>query len=109
MSGRSAHVRKEKTKVKNPEVSRIIGSDGGSVKGDSIASPTSLSEFPLPVGSDHHNFQQELSYRTTNDFNTIKTNVSSGSGGTDDLAYARVRKPQVPIIDVSGIEKSSFR
>ncbi|EPE27016.1 hypothetical protein GLAREA_02930 [Glarea lozoyensis ATCC 20868] len=109
MSGRSAHVRKEKTKVKHTEVSRIIGSDGGSVKGDSLASPTSISDFPLPVGSDHHNFQQELSYRTANDYNTIKTVASGGSGGTDDLAYARVRKPQVPIIDVSGIEKSSFR
>lgn len=27
----------------------------------------------------------------------------------DDAAYARVRKPQVPVLEVSGIEKSSFR
>jgi hypothetical protein len=110
MSGRSAHVRKEKTKVKHTEISHAIGSDGGSVQGDSIGSPMSptlISEFPLPNG--HHNYQQELNYRTTTDYNTIKTVGSGGSGGNDDLAYARVRKPQVPIIDVSGIEKSSFR
>jgi hypothetical protein len=109
MSGRSAHVRKEKTKVKHTDAGHAIGSDGGSVKGDSIGSPTLISDFPLPAGNSHNNFQQELSYRTTNDYNTIKTVASSGSGGTDDLAYARVRKPVVPVIDVSGIEKSSFR
>ena len=27
----------------------------------------------------------------------------------EDTAYARVRKPQVPVLEVSGIEKSSFR
>ncbi|KAG9238205.1 hypothetical protein BJ875DRAFT_70323 [Amylocarpus encephaloides] len=105
MSGRSAHVRKEKTKIKHPNNEHFIGSDHGSVK-----SPSIIGEFPMPVS--HNNlagFQQELQYKTANDFNTIKTGGSGGSGGSDDLAYARVRKPVIPILDVSGIEKSSFR
>ncbi|KAH8816581.1 hypothetical protein F5884DRAFT_665222, partial [Xylogone sp. PMI_703] len=37
------------------------------------------------------------------------TAKSVASSGSDELAHARVRHPPVPVIDVSGIEKSSFR
>ena len=81
-------MRKEKTKTK----------EGGAVayKGGLDHSPSILGEFPDPNG---------LPIRHHSDLATIK----SGSSGSDDLAYARVRRPHVPIIVDSGIEKSSFR
>jgi hypothetical protein len=92
MSGRSAYVRKEKTKVK----------DGGAVhEGSSDRGNTSLSDFPMPMHT--RPYEVEHSYRHNSEISTIK------SSGSDDLAYARVRKPHVPVIEVSGIEKSSFR
>lgn len=93
MSGRSAHVRKEKTKVK----------EGGPVLSDKNSdNPPSLRDFPMPAG---HGYQQELSFRTP-ELSTVRTQFSNGS---EDMAYARVRKPVVQPIEVSGIEKSSFR
>lgn len=88
MSGRSAYVRKEKTKVKDGD------------KAPSVA------EIPLPRQLELYD-PPEQPYRHNSEIATIK---SVGSGDrSDDLAYARVRKPHVPVIDVSGIEKSSFR
>ena len=110
MSGRSAHVRKEKTKVKQTD--HGIASDGGtSEKAPSIfGSPSIISDFPMPVGSSYQmNLHQGSTHNTANDYSTIKTTGSGGSNPTDDLAYARVRKPVIPVLDVSGIEKSSFR
>jgi hypothetical protein len=96
MSGRSAYVRKEKTKIK----------DGGAVahEGGLEHSSSILGEFPVPNGRPKH-FEHDLPIRRHGDLTTIK----SGSSGSEDLAYARVRKPHVPIIIDSGIEKSSFR
>jgi hypothetical protein len=88
MSGRSAYVRKEKTKVKD-------GQEGGSENGGSSI----IGDFPIPHGFDH-----DIPFRPNEHF-TVRTSGSE----RDDLAYARVRKPHVPVIDVSGIEKSSFR
>ena len=80
-------MRKEKTKVKD---GRDHG-DGHSRDGTSV----SISDFPMPQGAE---------YQNSNDISTIK------SVGSDDHGlYARVRKPHVPVIEVSGIEKSSFR
>jgi hypothetical protein len=91
MSGRSAYVRKEKTKVK----------DGGtSSEGNSERTGTSISDFPMPT---HSPYDAEQMYPNSSEISTIM------SVGSDDLAYARVRKPHVPVIEVSGIEKSSFR
>jgi hypothetical protein len=91
MSGRSAYVRKEKTKVK----------DGGGGSHDSISDKTgtSLSDFPMPM-------QTRYEDRHTSEISIVK---SSGSEDLGKGAYARVRKPHVPVIEVSGIEKSSFR
>jgi len=91
MSGRSAYVRKEKTKVK----------DGGVINEGSSDRSTSISDFPMPMHV--RPYEAEHVFRHNSDMFTIK------SSGSDDLAYARVRKPHVPAIDVSGIEKSSFR
>ncbi|KAH6672516.1 hypothetical protein B0J14DRAFT_564142 [Halenospora varia] len=105
MSGRSAYVRKEKTKTKEG-AGNAIGSDHGSEK-----TPSLIGEFPMPMSANGHqmSFQQDVVYRTANDYSTIRTGGSGGSGEREDLAYARVRKPVVPALDISGIEKSSFR
>ncbi|KAL2061164.1 hypothetical protein VTL71DRAFT_7437 [Oculimacula yallundae] len=121
MSGRSAYVRKEKTKVKAEK--ETLSNDGESDKQPSHKA-LSIDDFPMPQGRlpQYHNdvpfrsqnlnpnHSQNQNYNRDRDQNneivTIRTNVS---GGSDDMAYARVRKPQVPVIDVSGIEKSSFR
>ncbi|TVY21740.1 hypothetical protein LARI1_G001214 [Lachnellula arida] len=108
MSGRSAYVRKAKTKVKDkdgqmqsplqsPLQQHFADSDHGS---ETTPSPL-YGEFPAPNGHPMH-FQSELK-------NVRSSSRTIRSEGSDDLAYARVRKPAVPVIDVSGIEKSSFR
>ncbi len=94
MSGRSAIVRKEKTKVK----------DGAGVV--SGARPVHTSRGPpfegfSPEFSNNHS-GYEIPYKPV----TSRSVVSSNS---DEFAYARVRKPPTPVIEVSGIEKSSFR
>ena len=94
MSGRSAHVRKEKTKTK----------DGGTHHGVLAHSASILEQFPAPNGRPLR-FEHDLPFRHHGDLATIK----SGSSGSNDLAYARVRKPHIPTIIDSGIEKSSFR
>jgi hypothetical protein len=103
MSGRSAYVRKEKTKVKD---GITILHEDGLQKLDKA--PSLIGEFPVPMSDGRPmQFKQEFPYRHHHsDRSTIKSHASSGS---DDLAYARVRKPQMPIIDASGIERSSFR
>lgn len=93
MSGRSAYVRKQKTKVKDGEGKH--DHDDGRRDPDSL-----LDSFPMPVGR-HHDFNYEGSRKETK---------SIRSGSSDEMpAYARVRKPVLPPLDVSGIEKSSFR
>lgn len=88
MSGRSAHVRKEKTKVK----------DGGNTANDCDAA---LDASPLDHGRN--------SGDTDSDRHHIRRPARSISSNSSDTAYARVKKPVVPALDVSGIEKSSFR
>ena len=89
-------MRKEKTKTKDEGAVAIVGGVG--------RSHSILGEFPGPNGRPMH-FEHDQHVRHHGDLATIK----SGSSNSDDLAYARVRKPHVPVIDVSGIEKSSFR
>ncbi|TVY32905.1 hypothetical protein LSUB1_G008653 [Lachnellula subtilissima] len=103
MSGRSAHVRKEKTKVKDghvqsPQQQHFVDSDHGSE-----TTPSIYGDFPVPDGHQAA-FQSELKQS-----NVRSSSRTIRSEGSDDLAYARVRKPATPVIDVSGIEKSSFR
>lgn len=96
MSGRSAYVRKEKTKTKD-----IVSHDGSSARTKNSGSEPTLSDFPIPGGNGYGAPMRRQAASV----------VSGGSGDKrlDDSAYARVRKPPTPIIDVSGIEKSSFR
>jgi hypothetical protein len=96
MSGRSAYVRKEKTKVKDgvPVDVPESGLDNG---------PSLIGDFPMPHSSGR---PMHFGHDLPSGLSTIKSVASSES---DDLAYARVRKPNVPVIDVSGIEKSPFR
>lgn len=105
MSGRSAYVRKEKTRTKDtpqPAQHQKEGSDHGSVK-----SPSIYGDFPIPSSSSTQpQHPGHLVPRSNTELSSAKTTRSDGS---DDLAYARVRKPVVPVLDVSGIEKSSFR
>ncbi|KAK2623712.1 hypothetical protein QTJ16_006893 [Diplocarpon rosae] len=105
MSGRSAYVRKEKTKTKEKDTSAPV-MDGTSDKPFFDKAPA-VGDFSMPNGRQLSQHMTDMPFRSqNNEIATIKTNVS---GGSDDLAYARVRKPQVPALDVSGIEKSSFR
>ena len=98
MSGRSAHVRKEKTKTTKED-----GTTGGLEH-----STTILGEFPIANGQSTY-FEHDFPVRHHTDIATIK----SGSSGSDHLvshgAYERVRKPHIPVLVDSGIEKSTFR
>jgi hypothetical protein len=94
MSGRSAYVRKEKTKTKDGD---HAGSENGSNRGDSV-----YEDLPLRSSGRSIHSPRDTPSRGHTDHSVPKPNW-------DDMAYARVRKPQMPVLDVSGIEKSSFR
>ncbi|RDL31008.1 Uncharacterized protein BP5553_09797 [Venustampulla echinocandica] len=107
MSGRSAHVRKEKVKLKAKKSAQYLQAtiDCGSDRSRSI-----IGDFPMSSPNDHQGqFQDELVFRPANDNNTIRTGGSGGSSGMEDLAYARGRKPHAAVLDASGTEKSTFR
>ncbi|TVY44047.1 hypothetical protein LOCC1_G006132 [Lachnellula occidentalis] len=103
MSGRSAHVRKAKTKVKDGQVPQSPLQQRSLSDHGSETTPSIFGDFPVPNGHQMQ-FQSELTQS-----NVRSSSRTVRSEGSDDLAYARVRKPVVPVIDVSGIEKSSFR
>jgi hypothetical protein len=98
MSGRSAYVRKQvqktETKGKNKDGESRQSNEDGRRYPDPL-----LESFPMPAGR-HYDYNYEPNRKETK---------SVRSTSSDDMAYARVRKPVVPVIDVSGIEKSSFR
>lgn len=100
MSGRSAYVRKEKTKVKDgPPPQQEFDSDRS----------VSIGDFPLPgmpLPSAPSMFsQQSMGARPYNgDMFTIMSGSSS-----EERGYARVQVPVIPLLYESGIEKSSFR
>jgi hypothetical protein len=98
MSGRSAYVRKEKTKIKDgAPIPREIDNSERSV---------SLTDFPVPGQSPQYYPQQTFSMIHPADHATVR---SGGSGGSEERGYARVQKPILPDLTESGIEKSSFR
>ncbi|RDW89716.1 hypothetical protein BP6252_01748 [Coleophoma cylindrospora] len=116
MSGRSAHVRKEKTKVKDSDAITIR--EEAPIKSPPPALPASaIANFPLPgIEGRPTQFAHDIQYQNHSygQQSSAKSIASSKSDERptrlhDDLAYARVRKPQLPALDVSGIEKSSFR
>jgi hypothetical protein len=109
MSGRSAYVRKEKTKTKEDMVTPATRHV------QHIPPPPTLynqqydpliQDFPMPV---FQNGRPPLDPDLPNRLTESLTIKSIGSSSSDDMAYARVRKPVLPSLDVSGIEKSSFR
>ncbi|KAL3425922.1 hypothetical protein PVAG01_02713 [Phlyctema vagabunda] len=118
MSGRSAIVRKKKTQTKD-----IKGLEQTNSRDDAITIRAQgpppqhnlISEFPMPSAEGRaQTFEQGIPYRSNNNhFSSARSVASTGSDEKhriyDGLAYARVQKPQVPVLDVSGIEKSSFR
>ena len=87
-------MRKEKTKTKDGS---HTGADNGSERPGSIHG-----DFPLRSSGRSMHRDREAYSRDHGDHPISKSSL-------DDMAYARVRKPQVPVLDVSGIEKSSFR
>lgn len=94
MSGRSAYVRKKKIHVKKDGENKHEHNDGRRYP-DPL-----LESFPMPVGG-----LDDYGYEASR-----KEAKSVRSTSSDDThAYTRVRKPVLPVIDVSGIEKSSFR
>lgn len=94
MSGRSAYVRKQVQKTKTKDGDDRHSHEDGRRHPDPL-----LESFPMPAGR-HNDYNYDPNRKETK---------SVRSTSSDDMAYARVRKPPVPVIDVSGIEKSSFR
>jgi hypothetical protein len=104
MSGRSAYVRKEKTNVKHGVTvvgERNVTSSNGSSNGSKFEE---LSRQPSsgPV-TDFYGFNPPPTKQVPSARSIISSNSDDGG------AYARVRNPPTPVIDVSGIEKSTFR
>lgn len=87
-------MRKEKTKTKDGD---HAGGENESNRGDSL-----YDDLPLRSSGRSIHSPRDAPSRAYSDHSGPKQNW-------DDMAYARVRKPQIPVIDVSGIEKSSFR
>jgi hypothetical protein len=93
MSGRSAYVRK-----------KINAKDGGDKdkheRDDGRRHPDPLLEsFPMPAGR-RDDYSYEAGRKETRSIRSTSSDEQRG--------YGRVRKPALPL-DVSGIEKSSFR
>jgi len=108
MSGRSAYVRKEKTKTKDAP-QPVSSREGTRDDRDGVRSPGPTFE---DLSRQNSNMIPEDDYYTPQLHQTpVHTSARSivSSNSDDQMAYARVRKPPVPVIDVSGIEKSSFR
>lgn len=102
MSGRSAYVRKEKTKAKEGKPGIIYARK---VSGESNGQ--SVRDIPLPSVDEHAiDFGFNTAAFPAAPAASARSVVSSHS---DEYGYARVKKPPTPVIDVSGIEKSSFR
>lgn len=96
MSGRSAYVRKEKTKTKD----EIVALAQQAARAHPQDAHPVYNDFPSPRGQFHDAFEQRPE---------SKPKSIASRGSHDDAAYARARRPQIPNIDVSGIEKSTFR
>src|SRR5579871_4400307 len=94
MSGRSAYVRKKKPHSKRDGENKLE-EDNGRRYPDPL-----LESFPMPAGGiDDYGYEAGR-----------KETKSVRSTSSDDMhAYAKVRKPAMPVLDGSGIEKSSFR
>ncbi|KAF7918594.1 hypothetical protein EAE99_008788 [Botrytis elliptica] len=111
MSGRSAYVRKVKVDKNNKAGYDYLNKDDtlkGKERTPSFKSDPSISDFHgMDNGasinfSDHHDFMRsdEPSARSLN----------SGQYEPEyNPGYARIRRPEMPIIETSGIEKSAFR
>lgn len=102
MSGRSAHVRKEKTKVKDTSALGDARSQHSSNSG--VHQDLSYKDFPLPVGHPTAYIDPLPAVRKQS-----AATRSIKSIDRDDMAYARAKKPQLPNLEVSGIEKSATR
>jgi hypothetical protein len=103
MSGRSAYVRKEKESEKKKKGSGASGHDHDHEHVNRHHNPI-LESFSTHDGSRHDYNPPPVSMR--------RAAKSISSNGSDDLAmygYARVKKPVLPDLEVSGIEKSTFR
>ncbi|KAI9730292.1 MAG: hypothetical protein M1818_008195 [Claussenomyces sp. TS43310] len=94
MSGRSAFVRKEKVKVAH---------DGTKGLHYPEYEPASFHQYPATSPPDF-DWDYELSAGQSTYARSVLSSESGGSG-----SYARARRPYVANLQVSGIEKSSFR
>lgn len=104
MSGRSAHVRIKNTKVKDTLTAHHDTGSHPSI-------PSSKDSITASYAS-ANTYYQDLHLNTRRHHNGDHATIRSASEKSDDgnnSAYARVKKVPTPIIEVSGIEKSSFR
>lgn len=93
MSGRSAYVRKVKTNVK--ENHGVLGATGAQYP-QKAGLNISYHDFPIPVG-------HAAPYANKSSARSVQSEAS------DDMAYARVKRPILPNLEISGIEKSTTR
>ena len=77
------------------------------VRGGLEHSSTIFDEFPIP--NSRSVFDHVMPVRQRTDLATIKSASSESEDLQSHGAYQRVRKPHVPLIIDTGIEKSSFR
>lgn len=106
MSGRSAYVRKEKTKVKDVGPMHV-GSENGSIPDFPVAMSSAPIPSPIVSRQQYSQPQYNQPQYSPGDLATIKSGFSTNSD--EQRGYARVQRPIVPMIVDSGIEKSSFR
>ncbi|KAI9642420.1 hypothetical protein NHQ30_009225 [Ciborinia camelliae] len=111
MSGRSAYVRKVKVDKNNKAGYDYLNKDD-TLKGKdhtpSIKSDPSISEFPRVDSGAISNFADHTDFRRSEE-RSAKSVHSVHYEAEYNPGYARIRRPEMPVIETSGIEKSAFR
>ncbi|ESZ94826.1 hypothetical protein SBOR_4786 [Sclerotinia borealis F-4128] len=113
MSGRSAYVRKVKVDKNNKAGYDYLNKDD-TLKGTrehtpSVKSDPSISEFPRMDNGLTSNFSDYLDFVKSDEPSAAKSVRSGHHDAEYNPGYARIRRPDMPIIETSGIEKSAFR
>lgn len=111
MSGRSAYVRKVKVDKNNKAGYDYLNKDD-TLKGKghtpSVNSDPSISEFPRADNGTASNFADHPDF-VKSDGHSARSIHSDHYEAEYNPGYARIRRPEIPIIETSGIERSAFR
>ncbi|CAD6445967.1 446b8142-b250-4bed-a35d-e1cb731f9cfd-CDS [Sclerotinia trifoliorum] len=111
MSGRSAYVRKVKVDKNNKAGYDYLNKDDtlkGKEHTPSVKSDPSISEFPRVENGVPSNFADHPDFIRSDEGSS--RSIHSGHYEAEyNPGYARIRRPEMPVIETSGIEKSAFR